>query len=176
MILNYFYKDAINWCFTLNNQWFCSISEYCHIIGINYPIAIICCMWHKVLHYFILMHASLLKIRIWYPLKWVFISTYVDKETAKVPISTKIRVRFEGSTSKICNLTGMELVDTSFDGLNNFILRFPQGTLSWFIGKSDPPTIWLLKRSVGSESDLILFRSFSKTLFVDCFVDLLRGL
>ena len=35
---------------------------------------------------------------------WVLISTYVGKEKAKVPISTKIGVRVQGSTSKIWDL------------------------------------------------------------------------
>ena len=41
--------------------------------------------------------------RYWYPFIWVFIITYVDKGTSKVPILTKIGVCVQGSTSKIWN-------------------------------------------------------------------------
>ena len=39
----------------------------------------------------------------WYPFYIVFISTYINKGIAKVSISTKIGVRFQGLTSKIWN-------------------------------------------------------------------------
>ena len=38
---------AINGCFILNNQLYCSILEYCNIIGLYYPRATNYCKYHK---------------------------------------------------------------------------------------------------------------------------------
>ena len=49
--LFYSCQYAINWCFTLNNQSYCSIPEYCNIIGLYYPSATNCYMYHKLMFY-----------------------------------------------------------------------------------------------------------------------------
>ena len=44
-ILNYFCQYAINCCITLDNKSDFNISEYCNIIGMNYPSAAIWLHW-----------------------------------------------------------------------------------------------------------------------------------
>ena len=54
------------------------------------------------------------------PFIWVSISKYVDNGTAKVPISAKIGVRVQGSTSEIWNLpfTLLFLLGDIFNAFN----------------------------------------------------------